>query len=112
MKITELEREKWPPQLLEIPQPPEKLHIIGELPENSVYLAVVGSRKHTSYGAEVTRELIQSLSGEKVAIVSGLAFGIDALAHEAALAAGLPTIAIPGSGLDPKVLYPRQHVQL
>ncbi len=112
MNIRQLEQQEIPKQLLEIPQPPKKLHIIGELPKDHLYLAVVGSRKHTIYGAQATRELIAGLAGYNIAIISGLAYGIDAIAHEAAIASRLPTIAIPGSGLDEHVLYPRAHVQL
>jgi DNA processing protein len=102
-----------PPQLLEIPEPPKSLYIEGELPPDSYsVLAVVGSRKYTSYGRDVCRELITSLRGYPVVIVSGLALGIDAIAHLAALEAGLPTVAFPGSGLNPQVLYPAQHFSL
>lgn len=102
-----------PPQFLEIPEPPSSLYIEGELPPDSyTLLAVVGSRKYTNYGREACRELIASLRGYPVAIISGLALGIDAIAHETALEVGLPTIAFPGSGLHPKVLYPAQHFSL
>ncbi len=102
-----------PPQLREIPQPPEILYIEGELPPPStIVLGVVGSRKYTQYGKEACRELIISLRGYPIAIISGLALGIDAIAHEAALEAKLTTIAFPGSGLHPRALYPAQHFSL
>lgn len=75
-------------------------------------LAVVGSRKYTSYGKQVVDYLIQGLRGHNIGIVSGLALGIDSLAHQAAINNGIYTLAIPGSGLDDKVIYPRQHQRL
>jgi DNA processing protein len=75
-------------------------------------LAVVGSRDHTTYGEQVVTQLISGLAGYDIGIVSGLAIGIDTLAHEAALAAGLYTAAIPGSGLDRSVLYPARNKRL
>lgn len=99
------------PSLSEIPDPPKVLHMRGSL-ERTVgtkFITVVGSRAYTSYGKSVCQSLIKSLAGYPVTIVSGLALGIDSIAHRAALDAGLPTIAFPGSGLDWKVLHPRQH---
>ncbi len=101
---------EYPSALREIPEPPKTLFIIGELPPgDALWLAVVGSRRYTSYGKEVCEKIIGELAGENIVIVSGLALGIDALAHNAALAAGLRTVAIPGSGLGEKVLYPASN---
>ncbi|MBI5003500.1 DNA-protecting protein DprA [Candidatus Kaiserbacteria bacterium] len=105
--------ENFPPLLREIPQRPKQLYVRGTLPSADLrWLAVVGSRACTAYGERALKYLISGLRGYPVAIVSGLAYGIDALAHKAALDAGLPTIAVPGSGLDWDVLYPRAHVGL
>ncbi len=95
--------------LLQIPECPETLRIQGEFPVREKYLAVVGSRKYSEYGKAVCEQLIEGLRGQSVCIVSGLALGIDGIAHRAALKAGLATIAIPGSGLGEKVLYPSTH---
>ncbi|MBI2049174.1 MAG: DNA-protecting protein DprA [Parcubacteria group bacterium] len=104
---------EYPSALREIPEPPKMLSIIGELPpEDALWLAVVGSRRFTSYGKEVCEKIIGELSGQNIVIVSGLALGIDAIAHHAALATGLTTVAIPGSGLGEAVLYPRTHLTL
>lgn len=73
---------------------------------------MVGSRKYSSYGKEVCQKLIDGLRGYPIIIVSGLALGMDAIAHEAALETGLKTIAVPGSGLDDSVLYPRSNYTL
>ncbi|MCX6703081.1 MAG: DNA-processing protein DprA [Candidatus Zambryskibacteria bacterium] len=95
--------------LPEIPECPKTLQIQGEFPVREKYLAVVGSRKYSEYGKAVCEHLIKGLAGQSICIVSGLALGIDAIAHRAALSAGLATIAIPGSGLGNKVLYPTSH---
>ena len=113
MEIRELERASWPAQLLEIPQPPKKLWVRGQLPPaGTKLLTVVGSRAMTRYGQEACEKLITGLAGYPVSIVSGLALGADACAHKAALAAGLHTIAIPGSGLDDSVISPRTNFGL
>ncbi len=102
-----LEEHEIPVELLEIPQAPKKLYIEGNLPpRGSVYLTVVGSRKFSSYGREACEKLIAGLRGYPVVIVSGLAYGIDTIAHNAALLNDLITIAFPGSGLGENVLYP------
>jgi DNA processing protein len=99
--------------LLEIPQPPKEIWYQGKLPgESLALLAVVGSRDYTSYGQQVIEHLIEGLKGYPVGIVSGLALGVDGLAHEAALKNNLYTLAVPGSGLDSKVLYPASHRRL
>lgn len=112
--ITKLTGSDLPAILQEIPQPPTTLYLQGNLPnpEFYSYLAVVGSRKHSRYGQEVCTELLMGLSGQPVVIVSGLALGIDTLAHETALKANLKTIAIPGSGLSRRVLYPSANRRL
>ena len=108
-----LSKEEFPSQLREIPQPPKTLFLAGELPPpETVLLTVVGARKHSPYGREACETLIAGLAGYDIAIISGLALGIDGIAHEAAMAAGLRTVAVPGSGLDADVLYPRSHLGL
>lgn len=104
--------ENFPPLLQEITDPPKKLYIKGEFPLAEKYLTVVGTRKPSSYGKEAVKMLIAGLRGLPVAIVSGLALGTDALAHEAALENDLPTIVVPGSGLGDKVLYPAANKEL
>jgi len=111
--IRELLPHNFPELLKEIPDAPTRLRYEGELPkEGNKLLAVVGSRKYTSYGREVCESIIAGLSDSPITIVSGLALGIDSIAHRASLQAGLQTIAIPGSGLDRKVLHPHSHVNL
>jgi len=105
--IRKLTKEKFPSQLFEIPEPPKQLFVHGEMPsKDSILLTVVGSRKYSHYGREICEKIIEGLSGHDIVIVSGLALGIDTIAHKAALKAELQTIAVPGSGLNDKVLYP------
>ena len=106
MQIRDLHKKDFPPLLLQINDPPKSMRIIGELPQTKKYLCVVGSRKYSDYGKAVCEKLIEGLRGYSITIVSGLALGMDGIAHRAALKTGLPTIAVPGSGLGPKALYP------
>ena len=134
--IRKIWRDDLPPRLLEIPNKdiPAMLYVrgdqnllyeqavslnpntLGELPfrklVSSRLLCVVGSRECTPYGKEVCEKLIAGLRGFPITIVSGLALGIDSIAHRAALSAGLKTVAVPGSGLDPSAIYPSNHARL
>ncbi|HEY9583012.1 MAG TPA: DNA-processing protein DprA [Candidatus Paceibacterota bacterium] len=99
--------------LLEIPEPPEQLYIEGALPTpETILLAVVGSRRYSQYGKEVCEKLIEGLRGQPISIISGLAVGMDTIAHKTALDAGLHTISFPGSGLDRSVLHPHSNRKL
>lgn len=111
--IYKLKPEEFPKALLEIPQPPKTLYVRGKLPsEKLIHLAVVGSRKYTSYGRDICEKLIRGLKDYPIVIVSGLAIGIDSIAHRTALEVGLPTISFPGSGLDNTVIHPRINIRL
>lgn len=90
---------------------PSQLFVAGALPSNRPpSVAIIGSRKPTTYGKEVTHKLAFELARHGVIIVSGLAYGIDAIAHEAALEAGGTTIAIMANGLHR--IYPAAHQNL
>ncbi|MEX1027425.1 MAG: DNA-processing protein DprA [Candidatus Paceibacterota bacterium] len=113
LELRQLASEDFPYLLKEIPDPPDRLYVHGRLPpRDTTALCVVGSRKYSPYGKQVVETLIHSLRGLPVTVVSGLALGIDALAHEAALKANLHTIAVPGSGLNREVLAPRSNLGL
>ncbi len=114
MKTTRLTFNQYPLLLRQIYNPPKFLDIAGApIPsDDNVFLCVVGARQHTSYGEEVCRHLIKGFQGYPIVIVSGLAIGIDSIAHEQALASGLKTISVPGSGLDESVIYPASHLNL
>lgn len=108
-----IRKEVIPHQLKQISNPPQTLYIHGTLPDkNTKILCIVGARHHSAYGEKVCKELIQGLKGYDICIVSGLAIGIDSIAHKAALDSGLKTIAFPGSGLNTSVIYPLQHRDL
>lgn len=102
------------PQLKEIPHPPKILSMRGTLTntDGTIFLGIVGSRTFTPYGKQVCENLIKGLTGYPITIVSGLALGIDGIAHQAAMDAGLITLAFPGSGLDWNILYPLQHKKI
>jgi DNA processing protein len=101
----------YPPRLKEIYDYPPVLYVKGSLPtQDEPYLAVVGTRRPTVYGRQVTEEVVTDLTHSKITIVSGLARGIDSVAHRAALDAGGKTIAVFASGLD--VIYPRENARL
>jgi DNA processing protein len=108
--MEKIKKENLPRRLLETPEPPDGLYIRGTLPPpETKLLCVVGSRNCTQYGKDICERLMAALHGRNVAIVSGLALGIDVIAHKAALEHGILTVAIPGSGLDPNVLYPANN---
>src|SRR5229473_2428123 len=99
-------KDKAYPELLkEIDHPPPVLYVAGTLTEADQFaLAIVGTRKASSYGRQVTERFASELAKGDVTVVSGLALGIDAFAHTAALDAGGRTLAVLGSGLD--IIYP------
>ncbi len=112
-EIKKLSHKDWPPLLAEINQEPKQLLCVGTVPDWSrKLLCIVGARKNTTYGKEAVESLIAGIKGFPITIVSGLALGIDGIAHRAAIKNGLPTIAVPGSGLSPHVLHPQSHLRL
>lgn len=105
------EDPEYPRLLRQIPHPPPVLYVRGKLTyEDEWSLAVVGTRRASAYGREVTRAFVSDLVRNKITIVSGLARGVDAEAHRAALEAGGRTIAVLGCGID--VTYPPEHDKL
>jgi len=101
----------YPPKLLEIHDPPPALYVQGELlPADNRAVAIVGSRRASFYGLECARDFGRDLAAQGLTVVSGLALGADAAAHQGALDAGGRTLAVLGSGLD--VPYPRRNRKL
>jgi len=113
MKINSIspQSNKYLQILSTIAKTPEVLYFIGNLPETRVIsVAVVGSRKPTAYGKEVTEKLTSDLAKYGIVIISGLALGIDGIAHRACLEAGGRTIAVLANGVD--IVYPSSHKSL
>ena len=101
----------YPPRLKQIDDPPPVLYVKGNLaPEDERAVAVVGTRSPTTYGREAAASLAGDLAGSGITVISGLALGIDTLAHRAALAQGGRTIAVVANGLD--IIYPRDNATL
>lgn len=101
--------EDYPEKLAEIPDPPPALFVNGEVPEGPA-VALVGSRKASATGLEAARTLGRALGERGVCVVSGLALGIDAAAHEGALESGGPAVGVLGCGID--VVYPKSNRDL
>lgn len=104
----------FPSLLAEIPDAPAILYVRGAFREwnERPLIAIVGSRKFTHYGKQVANELARSLSQAGYIVVSGLAFGIDKIAHEAALESQGTTVAVLGSGIDDPTISPQTHLTL
>ena len=99
----------YPELLKQIHDPPPRLHVSGKLPTEPM-IAIVGSRRATPYGRRAAHGLARELSNAGVAVVSGLARGIDAAAHRGALEGATPTVAVMATGLDR--IYPPEHAEL
>lgn len=114
MKVNKLTLSStdYPELLREIASPPKQLYVLGELSPllSQPRLAVVGSRKVSVYGRQVTQQLAGEAARRGIVIVSGLALGVDGIAHQAALDNGGRTVAVLPSGLDK--IYPASHHQL
>ncbi len=108
INILTWEDEAYPQRLKEIDQPPPVLYVRGEyLPDDLFAVAIVGTRRVTPYGRQITEELSSFLAANGITVVSGLARGVDAIAHQTSLQAGGRTIAVLGSGVDK--IYPPEH---
>src|SRR6266568_2953632 len=111
IRIITLKDKAYPPLLEEIDYAPPVLYICGNLTEADQFaLAVVGTRKMSAYGRQVTERLVTELAKGKVTVISGLAQGIDTIAHTAALDAGGRTLAVLANGLD--TIYPPNNYNL
>lgn len=106
--LTEDDAE-YPPLLREIPNAPVALYGQGNKKFPAISIGVVGTRRYTSYGARVTETISQDLARAGIAVISGLASGIDTIAHRATLEAHGHTIAVLGSGLDKELLFPPEN---
>lgn len=113
IKILLLDDADYPSLLKEIHNPPFLLYVRGEMDFNSApMISIVGSRKFTEYGLSVTQKFSRELTQAGFIIVSGMALGIDAIAHQAALDANGKTVAVLGSSVDDKNIFPRHNFNL
>ena len=110
VKVLTCEDPCYPSRLKEIYDYPPVLYVRGNLLKDEPCLAVVGTRRPTIYGRQVTEEIVADLAQSEIIIVSGLARGTDSIAHRAALDAGGETIAVFASGLD--IVYPAENAKL
>ena len=109
-KIVTMTDTEYPPLLLQIPDPPPFLYVLGRLNGSIRNIAVVGSRNATRYGISTTRRLCHDLVKLEMTFASGMAEGIDSAAHQGALMGKGSTIAVLGSGLER--VYPKQNRKL
>jgi len=111
IKVLTWDDPEYPDRLRQITQSPFVLYIKGEIDTDDIWsVAIIGTRRYSAYGQQVAENLSHTLAHNGITIISGLARGIDGIAHKAALAAGGRTIAVLGSGLDK--LYPPEHRDL
>src|SRR5438876_2434571 len=112
VQVITIKDKAYPSLLKEIYNAPSVLYVAGTLKkdEDSFALGIVGTRKVSTYGRQVTEQLARELAQGHVTVVSGLAHGIDTIAHTAALDAGGRTIAVMASGLD--IIYPSENTGL
>lgn len=104
--------ELYPKPLKEIPGSPKTLYLRGELLKNETCFAIVGTRRCSSYGKQIAQEIAGNLTEAGLTIVSGMARGIDSFAHKACLERDGKTIAILGTGIDEKSIYPQENLRL
>jgi DNA processing protein len=103
--------KKYPQRLLHCYDPPTLLFYKGSANLNAAkVIAIIGTRSHTDYSKKMTDKLVEELSGQNILIVSGMAFGVDAIAHKAAVKNHFPTVGVLGHGLDQ--IYPPDHSNL
>lgn len=103
--------EQYPKRLLNCYDSPTLLYYKGSADLNaSKIVAIIGTRSHTEYARQVTEKLVKELSAQNILVISGLAFGVDAIAHKASLKNSLPTVGVLAHGLDK--MYPAEHTNL
>jgi DNA processing protein len=110
ISVVTLDDELYPKLLKEIYDPPVLLYYKGRLSADDEFnIAVVGSRKYSNYGKQIVDDLVFGLAKSEITIVSGLALGIDSMAHQATIDAKGRTIAVLGTGLDRQSIYPSSN---
>ena len=105
--------KNYPKSLRKIKDAPKILYYSGLLPDESKALfAIVGTRRPSSYGQQATLQIADELADAGITIVSGMAPGIDTFAHKVAIEKNMPTVAVLGTGLDEKSIYPQENIAL
>lgn len=112
IKTISLKDKNYPKLLKEIKNPPKVLYCRGEVLPKENCFAIVGTRRCSTYGKEIALEIAGDLAETGLTIVSGLAPGIDTFAHQAAVERGKRTIAVLGTGIDEKSIYPTSNIKL
>ena len=112
VKLLSIDMEEYPASLNHLPYPPLLLYCRGRFINlnERLCISVVGSRKVTEYGKSCTKNIAKELAEGGAIIVSGMAFGVDSCAHWAAIDAGMPTVAVVGTGVN--MVYPKSHARL
>jgi len=112
IKTISIQDKNYPRLLKEIKEPPKILYVKGEIfPEENCF-AIVGPRRCTGYGKQMAEELAADIIDAGLTIVSGMAKGIDTVAHREAVKRNRRTIAVLGSGIDERSIYPQENVKL
>ena len=111
IKVYYWDHPRYPERLRHINQSPFVIYLKGELIEDDIWgVAIVGTRRYSDYGRQITAEIAKTLAGYGITVISGLARGIDGIAHQNSLEACGRTIAVLGSGIDQ--IYPPEHKKL
>lgn len=111
IKQIKIEDKEYPELLKRISNPPKVIYYRGTLPKDPCF-AIVGARKCSETGKQAAQEISKNLSAAGLIIISGLASGIDTVAHKACVDNRRRTIAVLGTGLDERVIYPKENIQL
>lgn len=107
-----IEDKDYPESLKKIPNAPKVLYYRGKFIRDELYFGIVGTRRPSAYGQQVTLQIAGELSDAGLTIISGMAPGIDTFAHKICVEKGKRTVAVLGTGLDEKSIYPQQNLEL
>lgn len=112
IKKIEISDKNFPAKLKKIPDPPKAIYYKGKLLPDELCFAVIGTRRYSNYGKEAALKISGDLADSGITIISGLAPGIDTFAHLSAVNNNKRTIAVLGTGLDEKNIYPKENISL
>ncbi len=107
-----IDDELYPKLLRKISDPPKALYVRGELLKNEICFGIVGTRRCSDYGKEIAFSIARDLAQAGLTVVSGMARGIDSFSHQGALERKGRTVAVLGTGLDEKSIYPQENLKL